>query len=202
MNRDDVFFPLPGMYWFWQGLIYWLFVVAMLGWLPHDVADQPWAVVYADFMAGWVPMLGQIQKIPGFDLYLKFYYAAMWTAVPLLAFGMIVRATFLPAVRAKKNATLAASWKQLLSGFLFFGFCVAVTLIWPVHAGQRSWRDQSLVGNAFGIGWFGLMALWAMDGWLVYVYALHQRISCLFNFTSKNNGNAHDLTRTTSNRLK
>jgi hypothetical protein len=169
-------FPIPATYWFLQFFAYLIFVVGMFQFVPTSVVQSPSAKLYIDFMASWIPMINEIEKVPGFHPFLRLYYAAMWGIVPVLAFGTIVLAARTPQVINKRDARLAASIRPLLLGLIGVTVFVLVMFSWPINPASLSSRDKSTVQSVFGIVWFGLVSLWCLTLWFGYLFVLQERI--------------------------
>lgn len=173
MSKHD--FHIPGKYWAYQALVYLIFFASLFLIIPVEVAEQSWVAPYTNFMASWVPMLREIQKISGYKGYLSFYYSAMWTVVPVLAFGFVAFGVHHPNTKNSKNSRISAPLFSIFWRFTFCAVLVFISLCWPVSMNSQSWRDQMIVRNVFGFIFFGFMALWAWSLWFAAGFILIER---------------------------
>lgn len=175
-QRHPYAIHVPGRYWLIQFLAYVVFVVTMLRCVPMEIAREPWAQTYTEFMASIVPMLGQIEKIPGFHPFLRFYYAVLWGLIPMPAILMMLAGMRTPQSTSTRSMRLNDPVRPLLLRIGLTTFALLLLLSWPISLNTPSWRDMGLVQSVLGVGWFGLMVLWAMNLWLGHVFILIERI--------------------------
>ena len=129
-------------------LSFWLFV-------SQDFASSPSVLSFVRHIADYVPMLHSIEKIPGSNPKIRFFYAFLWALIPLL----VVYPWILPMekrISKEQRDTLPtarASW----FGLAFSGSCLLMTLVWPVNSGSVSRRDSVLTGDALGTIFHGFM---------------------------------------------
>lgn len=175
-QRHPYAIHVPGSYWLLQFIAYVVFVVVMLRYVPMEIAQEPWAQKYTELMASIVPMLGEIEKVPGFHPFLRFYYAVLWGFIPIPAILMMWAGIRTPQSASTRSIRLTDPiWPLLLRTGLTF-FALLLLLSWPISLNTPSWRDMGLVQSVLGVGWFGLMVLWAMNLWHGYVFILIERI--------------------------
>jgi hypothetical protein len=143
------FFSIYFVVYLGLSLLFWLFV-------SQEFASSPGVLSFVSSIADYVPMLHSIEKIPGSNPKIRFFYAALWSLVPLLIFYpwlLPVEKRILEEPRGSISKARGLGW-----GVLFFGSCLLMTLVWPVNSGSASRRDSVLTGDALGTVFFGGMA--------------------------------------------
>jgi hypothetical protein len=143
------FFSIYFVVYLGLSLLFWLFV-------SQEFASSPVVLSFVSSVAEYVPMLQSIEKIPGSNPKIRFFYAALWSLVPLLILypWLLPMEKRISEVQRHSLPTTRATWY----GFAFSGACLLMTLVWPVGSGSPSHRDSVLTGDALGSIFFGWIA--------------------------------------------
>jgi hypothetical protein len=153
-GENQALAKLRRRFWLTTAALYAAFLWIMFGLVPREIAAEPVAVSFANLMAHGVPMLDQLPKIPGYDPFLRFYYAVLWLISP--AAGIAGWRLAVYPVKHDRYLRIKSPTRMLAWGLLFWCACLLLLACWPVaEGGAPSWRDQALVSNVFSIGFKG-----------------------------------------------
>lgn len=159
-EEEEALAKLRRRFWLTSAALYAIFLSVMFGFVPRELAAEPLAVSFMDSMAHVVPMLDQLPKTPGYDPFLRFYYAVLWLISPVAGLvGLWAGLDYL--VKHDRYARIKSPNRMLVWSLLFWCFLLVFAAIWPVaDGGVPSWRDHGLVSSIFGIALRGVYLLW------------------------------------------
>jgi hypothetical protein len=137
----------------WVFVLAWLaYVFGMSMFVSEHMASSALARAFSNWMANYIPMLDNIQKIPGASQWVRFFYSIMWAITPLfLLIGWSMRR----AMIAQQIYLQPFSDLRLILSAFGIALLVSIALWWPVDDG-RGWRDQAAISRGFGVAHFAL----------------------------------------------